>query len=89
MARRTRVGGDSWEQSEVPLAQDSERYEVDILSGGVVKRTLSSVTPSAVYTAAQQIADFGVAPALPLSVAVYQISTSFGRGTAREETLNG
>ena len=87
--RRTRVGGDSWEQSEVPLAQDSERYEVDILSGGVIKRTLSSVTPSAVYTAAQQIADFGVAPALPLSVAVYQISTSFGRGTAREETLNG
>jgi hypothetical protein len=87
--RRTRIGGDSWEQMEVPLAEDSERYEVDILSGVTVKRTLSCVTPSVLYTAAQQIADFGVAPALPLSVAVYQISTSFGRGSVREEILNG
>ncbi len=87
--RRTRIGGDSWEQSEAPLAEDSERYEVDILSGAVVKRTLSSATPSVLYSSAQQIADFGAAPALPLSVAVYQISTGFGRGAAREEILNG
>jgi len=87
--RRTRIGGDSWEQTEVPLAEDSEGYEVDILSGAVVKRTFSTAAPSVVYTSAQQIADFGVAPALPLKVAIYQISTSFGRGAAREEVLNG
>ncbi len=87
--RRTRIGGDSWEQSEVPLAEDSERYEVEILSGSVVKRMIAVTSPSLVYTSAQQIADFGVAPALPLSVAIYQISTVFGRGAAREEILNG
>lgn len=87
--RRTRIGGDSWEQTEVPLAEDSEKYEVDILSGAMVKRTFAVTAPSVVYTAAQQIADFGAAPALPLSVAVYQISTIFGRGSAREEILNG
>lgn len=87
--RRTRIGGDSWEQSEVPLAEDSERYEVEILSGAVVKRIFSTTAPSLVYTSAQQIEDFGVAPALPLSVAIYQISTVFGRGSAREEVLNG
>lgn len=87
--RRTRIGGDSWEQTEVPLAEDAEKYEVDILSGAVVKRTFAVTAPSALYTAAQQIADFGAAPALPLSVAVYQISTVFGRGSAREEILNG
>lgn len=87
--RRTRSGGDSWEQTEVPLTEDIERYEVDIMNGSVVKRTLITATPGAVYTSAQQIADFGVAPALPLSVAVYQISTIFGRGAAREELLYG
>jgi len=86
--RRTRIGGDNWEQTEVPLAEDVERYEVDILSGVEVKRTLSATTPSVIYTAAEQIADFGTAPALPLRVAVYQLSTSFGRGTGREEILN-
>lgn len=87
--RRTRIGGDSWEQTEVPLAEDSELYEVDILSGSVVKRTFSVTAPGVVYTSTQQIADFGVAPALPISVAVYQISTIFGRGGAREELLYG
>lgn len=86
--RRTRIGGDNWEQTEVPLAEDVERYEVDILSGVEVKRTSSATTPSVIYTAAEQIADFGTAPALPLRVAVYQLSTSFGRGTGREEILN-
>ena len=31
--RRTRLGGDSWETPEVPLGEDNESYEVDILDG--------------------------------------------------------
>ena len=38
--RRTRIGGDNWDTFEVPLAEDSERYEVDIYSGATLKRTL-------------------------------------------------
>ena len=48
--RRTRLGGDSWEQPDVPLGEDAERYEVDILDGGNVVRTLTSTAPSVTYT---------------------------------------
>ena len=80
--RRTRLGGDSWETSEVPLGEDSESYEVDILDGASVKRTLAASVPDVVYTAAAQAADFGSAqPAY--DIRVYQLSASYGRGTAR------
>ena len=84
--RRTRIGGDSWEQLEVPLAEDLESYQTDILSGSSVVRTLSSTTPSALYTAAQQIADFGAVQST-LTVKIYQLSPSFGRGTPRLATV--
>ncbi len=80
--RRTRVGGDSWEAAEVPLSEDSERYEVDVLNGAAVVRTIAATVPGLTYTVAQQTADFGAAQA-SVSLKVYQISTLFGRGTAR------
>ncbi len=38
--RRTRIGGDSWETPDVPLSEGFESYEVDILDGSDVVRTL-------------------------------------------------
>ncbi len=84
--RRTRIGGDSWELTEVPLGEDAELYEVDVLAGAIVKRTISTATASALYTSAQQIADFGSVQAA-VSLKVYQISSVFGRGAARAVTL--
>ena len=84
--RRTRIGGDSWEQREVPLAEDSEAYEIDVLQGTIVRRTLSASGSPATYTAAQQVADFGAVQS-SVSVRIYQISQSFGRGTPRAATL--
>ena len=81
--RRTRLGGDSWEQPEVPLGEDAELYEVDILDGGDVVRTLAATTPSVTYTTAQQTADFG-SPQTSYAVRIYQLSASYGRGQARE-----
>jgi hypothetical protein len=83
--RRTRVGGDSW-GLDVPLGEEREAYEVDILSGTTVVRTLSSAVPSVVYSAADELADFG-APQASLAVAVYQISTTIGRGTPAQAIL--
>ena len=80
--RRTRIGGDSWEVSEVPLSETAESYDVEIMSGAIVKRTLTAATPSVVYSVAQQTADFGSAQAA-VSVKVYQKNTQFGRGTSR------
>lgn len=80
--RRTRIGGDSWESPEVPLSEDSERYEVDVLDGETVLRTLAAAAPSVTYTAAQQVADFGSAQPT-YSVRIYQLSGTYGRGTPR------
>lgn len=83
--RRTRGDGDSW-SGEVPLGEDSERYEIDIMSGAAVVRTLTSATPSVLYAAADELADFGVAQT-SLVVRVAQMSAIVGRGLAAEATL--
>lgn len=84
--RRTRTGGDGWEQAEVPLGEESERYEVDVLAGATVRRTLRVTTPMALYAAADELADFG-APQTALSLVVAQVSAAVGRGAARAATL--
>jgi len=81
--RRTRLGGDSWEQADVPLGEDLERYEVDILDGADVVRTLTADTPSVTYTSAQQTTDFG-SPQASYAVRVYQLGAAYGRGQTRE-----
>ncbi|MCB1511983.1 MAG: glycoside hydrolase/phage tail family protein, partial [Hyphomicrobiaceae bacterium] len=84
--RRTRRGGDSWEALDVPLSETSETYEVDIHDGDTVLRTLAAAEPRVVYGTAMQAVDFGLIPA-EISVAVYQLSAEFGRGTARRAVL--
>ncbi len=77
---------DSWDQTEIPMSETDESYEVDILSGSTVLRTLSSATPSVTYAAADIAADFGAAPS-SLSVAIYQLSSTVGRGSPANATL--
>jgi hypothetical protein len=81
--RRTRIGGDSWDQIEVPLGEDAEGYEVEILDGANVKRVLASISPSVTYTIAQQVIDFGT-PQPNYALRIYQLSASYGRGQGRE-----
>lgn len=84
--RRTRRGGDSWETVEVPLSESIESYEVDILNGATVVRTIASSTTQATYTAAQQIVDFGSARS-SVSVRVYQLNPEWGRGSPAAATV--
>ena len=72
--RRSRaLAADSWEAAKVPLAEDSEAYAVEILDGVAVKRTLTASTTSALYTAAQQVGDWGVplGPGSSLAIRIY------------------
>ena len=88
--RRSRdLGGDSWAAAEVPLAEETEAYEVDIMDGASILRTLSTTTQNVVYTEAQQVTDFGAAlgPGDTLDIRVAQISTVYGRGAVHSETL--
>ncbi|MCA3449708.1 MAG: glycoside hydrolase TIM-barrel-like domain-containing protein, partial [Rhodobacter sp.] len=88
--RRSRaLVADAWEQVEVPLAEDLESYDVQILDGAVVKRTLTSTTTSVLYTAAQQTADWGApfGPGQTLAIRIYQLSNRLGRGDPAIVTL--
>lgn len=78
-ARRTRFAGSWADGVDVPLNEEREAYEIDILDGASVVRTLSMTTPTVTYTAAQQIADFG-SPQPSVTVKVYQLSATVGRG---------
>lgn len=84
--RRTRFGGVWTDGADVPLNEETERYEVDILVGPDVVRTLSATAPVVTYTAAQQTADFG-APQSPIAMKVYQLSAIVGRGRPASATL--
>jgi hypothetical protein len=85
--RRTRaLEGDSWNLAEVPLAEDVEAYDLEILSPTGVVRTVGALTaPVYTYIEAAQIADFG-APVSTLAVRVFQLG-ALGRGTAAERTI--
>jgi hypothetical protein len=84
--RRTRINGDSWETTDVPLGETTESYTLDVLDLGAVKRTITSFTPSALYTTADQLADFGT-PQSSLTIRLAQVSPTYGRGTSRTLTL--
>ena len=88
--RRSRsLAADTWGAGDVPLAEDSEAYEVEIRDGGAVKRTLTTTTTSALYTAAQQTADWGspLGPGQSLAIRIFQLSALIGRGAGRSVTL--
>jgi hypothetical protein len=86
--RRTRIGGDSWAASEVPLGEESEAYRLEILDGegGDVLRTFDTTVATQLYTAAQQTTDFGGVQN-EFWARVAQKSVTFGLGIWREELV--
>jgi hypothetical protein len=89
--RRDRaLAADAWDVGEVAMSEASEAYEVDILSGVTVLRTLTASAPSVVYTAAMQTADFGALLTVgsTLKIRIFQMSARLGRGPAFEKTLS-
>lgn len=84
--RRTRVGGGWRDGVDVPLSEESEAYEVEILNGANVVRMLNAAMPEINYSVAMQIEDFGMAQS-SISVRVYQLSSYVGRGYAVESVI--
>ena len=79
--RRTRLDGDSWQSTEVPLAEESEAYLVRVMEGEEIRAEYSASLPSFAYTAAMRAAD-GVST--DFRIAVAQLSSSYGPGPFRE-----
>lgn len=88
--RRGRIGQELRSGADIPLSEESEAYEVDIIAPGsspeTAVRTIETTTTSATYTAAEQAAD-GFGGGDPIMVRVYQISATVGRGTPGEAIL--
>ena len=79
--RRGRRDADGWELIEIPLGEDSEAYDLEILRNGVVVRTLASTSSSMLYANALEAADFGGAQGV-FDVRAFQKSAVVGRGFA-------
>lgn len=87
--RRTRYSGPLLDGLDtVPLNEESEAYEVDILdTNGDVVRTIDSLSSeTATYSAANQTSD-GFTPGDSIDVIVYQLSSLVGRGFGAEATI--
>ncbi len=78
-------GSDSWEQTEIPMSEASESYDVEILdAAGAVKRSFAALaSPAATYAAAERTADFPGGLPSPFRFTVYQRSAVFGRGPGK------
>lgn len=83
-SRRTRLSAGFVAGADVALGETSQAYVVDIYSDSsfsVLVRSLEVSTARAVYTLAQQIADFG-GYQTTLHLRVHQVSSLVGRGFA-------
>lgn len=78
--RRTRLDGDNWQSTEVPLAEESEAYLVRIIDAEEIRAEYSVSQPSFAYTTAMRTSD-GVSS--DFQIAVAQLSASFGPGPFR------
>lgn len=85
--RRSRFSSSWWVTGvSAPVGEASESYEIDVMSGSAVKRTITSSTPAITYTAADQTIDFGSLQTA-ITLRIYQISSTVGRGYPLEVTL--
>jgi hypothetical protein len=82
--RQARINTAWRDAVDTPLDEPSEAYELEVVDGGTLVRTVTGVTsPTWTYSRAQQEADFGIPPAA-LTLRAFQMSSRIGRGSAGE-----
>jgi hypothetical protein len=87
--RRTRIGGEWNDLTDVPLGETAELYDLEVLDapGGAVLRTVAGLSSATyTYTATDQTSD-GITPGDSVSVRVYQINATLGQGYPGSATL--
>jgi hypothetical protein len=86
--RRSRADGDGWGVADSPLEHAPERYRVTIFDGGTPIRVLETTAPTASYSSAEQVSDFGALPAA-FHFTIEQISPVLGAGHAAQGEFHG
>ena len=87
--RRTRFGAEWRDYVDASLGESSEQYRITIYSSNtysIVKREIFTTSPDAIYTSAQQVADFGTHQAT-LYIEVCQWSFDVGPGFALRQAI--
>ena len=81
--RRSRLPVEAFSGVATPIGESSESYEVDIHADDTMTTVVRTITglssPSATYTNAQQVADFG-STQFEINFSIYQVSSMLGRG---------
>ncbi len=57
--RRGRIDADNWDASEIPMDEPQERYRLDLMAGELVVRSVEVTEPSFLYSAENELSDFG------------------------------
>lgn len=70
----------------MPIVEHRESYELDVMDGSTVLRTIVASFEGATYTAAQQTTD-GLTPGDPVDLNIYQESNLLRRGLVRQATV--
>lgn len=92
---RTRANVRVFQEAPIDLLESSEVYEVDVLDTGVPTRTITSTASGGgsvitgrtfLYTDDDQTTDFG-SDQSSITLVVYQVSSSYGRGRGRQITF--
>lgn len=85
--RRDRaLSADSWVLTEVPMSEAVEIYDLEILNGSSVVRTVANLaSPTFTYSATMQTEDLG-GPVTTLTVRLFQLG-ALGRGIPLQQTL--
>ena len=82
--RRSRLNADSWEDVEIPIGEDLERYSVQVLDEFDDElRLIETSSPNATYTEAMRLEDFGPGSGVA-KFSIAQIANS-GLPGARQE----
>ncbi len=84
--RRDRHAGDRTDYENFPLSESKEEWEIDLLANQTVIRTIKSFDTKLIYSADNQVADFGSVQS-SVTVTVYQISSHVGRGYPAQAML--
>ncbi|MDX1742975.1 MAG: glycoside hydrolase/phage tail family protein [Ruegeria sp.] len=82
--RRTRLDGDDWAGLDVPLAEESEAYLIQISANGALVREQVVTEPNLFYPTATKAAD-GISGSYSFRVA--QVSASYGPGLYANLTI--
>ena len=83
--RRTRIDGDRWHYSDVPLGENDEVFAIRVVIGGQTVRQEFVSEPRFIYSSVMQIED-GASGLLTFEVS--QVSSSFGPGPVKSVSVN-